>query len=98
MLRALQRQMGTHYDVATTVVRTQISFDPEDHRRARAKAAALGVSLAEYVRRLVARDLESPRAAFDVSSLFNLGNSGGSDVAAHKDAYLGAASAAERDE
>ncbi|HSH61181.1 MAG TPA: hypothetical protein VK988_16385 [Acidimicrobiales bacterium] len=77
------------------VVRTQIAFDPEDHRRARAKAAALGVSLAEYVRRLVARDLESPRPAFDVSSVFNLGDSGRSDVAAHKDTYVGAALTAD---
>ena len=80
------------------VVRTQITLDPEDHRRARAKAAALGVSLAEYVRRLVARDLESPRPAFDVASLFNLDDSGGSDVATHKDVYLGDAAAAEHDE
>ncbi len=80
------------------VVRTQIALDPEDHRRARAKASALGVSLAEYVRRLVARDLESPRPAFDVSSVFNLGDSGGSDVAAHKDAYLGGAVVAENGE
>jgi len=80
------------------VVRTQIALDPEDHRRARAKAAALGVSLAEYVRRLVARDLQSPRPEFDVSSLFNLGDSGASDVASHKDAYLGHAVAAEHGE
>jgi hypothetical protein len=77
------------------MVRTQVSLHAEEHRQARAKAAALGISLAEYVRRLVARDLESPRPAFDISSVFDLGDSGGSDVAAHKDAYVGAAVADE---
>jgi hypothetical protein len=38
-------------------IRTQISMDPALRRRARAKAAALGISLSEYIGRLVARDL-----------------------------------------
>lgn len=36
-------------------VRTRITMDPEVQRRAHAKAAELGISFAEYVRRLVAR-------------------------------------------
>ena len=36
--------------------RTQITMDPELQRRAHAKAADLGLSFAEYVRRLVAHD------------------------------------------
>lgn len=77
------------------VARTQITLPPEDHRRARARAAELGISLAEYVRRLVARDLgdQAPRA--DVRDLFDLGNSGGSDIARFKDEYIGEAVEAE---
>jgi len=69
--------------------RVQISLHPEDYRRAAFRAAELGVSFAEYVRRLVRRDLgESPPPA-DTSALFDLGEAGGSDVASRKDAYLG---------
>jgi hypothetical protein len=76
--------------------RTQISLPEEDHRRARARASDLGVSLAEYIRRLVADDLHSRRAAGPVDALFDLGSSAhGSDVSAHKDAYLGEAAQAD---
>jgi plasmid stability protein len=72
--------------------RTQISLPPEDHRRARARAAELGISLAEYIRRLVARDLHGEREPAPVSALFDLGSSGrGADVSRHKDAYVGEA-------
>ena len=71
--------------------RTQIYLPPEEHRRARRRAAELGVSLAEYVRRLVRQDLGGSGRAADVSSLFALGDSGGSDVARQKDAYIGEA-------
>lgn len=46
------------------------------------------MSFAEYVRGLVARDLEAPPPAYDRSSVFNLGDSGGSDVRRFKDDYL----------
>ncbi len=78
------------------MLRTQISFEPEQHRRARARAAALGVSLAEYVRRLVAADLAGRRGGVDIEAVFDLGDSGGSDVARQKDAYLAEAFEAER--
>lgn len=43
------------------------------------------------------RDLERPAQQSDPSALFALGDSGGSDVGAHKDAYVGEAiSAIER--
>jgi hypothetical protein len=75
------------------MVRTQIALDSEDHRRAKRRAAELNISLAEYVRRAVRHDLgettERPRA--DISEIFGLGSSGGSDIAKHKDRYLGEA-------
>jgi hypothetical protein len=39
------------------MLRAQIALDPEIQRKARLRASNLGVSLAEYVRRLVVRDL-----------------------------------------
>ncbi len=76
--------------------RTQITLPSEQHRQARARAAELAISLAEYVRRLVARDLggDVRRASADV--LFDLGSSAGADVAAHKDDYVGEALKADR--
>lgn len=70
------------------MVRTQISLPAEDHRRAKARAAEHGVSLAEYIRQLVARDLGEPRVKADVTRLFNLGASDYTDVAANHDAHL----------
>lgn len=84
---ALER--SGRYGGAIMMARTQITLDSELHRRARERAAELGISLAEYVRRLVAQDLAPPRARADVSALFNLGSSGGSDIARHKDEYIG---------
>lgn len=71
--------------------RTQITLPSDEHRRARRRAAELGISLAEYLRRLIRSDLESPARRGDVAALFDLGDSGGSDVAREKDSYLGAA-------
>jgi len=68
--------------------RAQIAFDPETQRRARRRASDLGVSLAEYVRRLVARDLATPQRAGNPAAVFDLGTSAGSDIAANKDAML----------
>lgn len=77
------------------IQRTQITLDGADHRRARRRASELGVSLAEYIRRLVRDDLGGDASA-DPSVLFALGDSGGSDVAAHKDKYIGEAVSEER--
>jgi hypothetical protein len=73
--------------------RTQITMDPELQRRAQAKAAELGISFAEYVRRLVAGDLDETRKARpDISILFDLGASGEpTDVARDKDKMIGEA-------
>ncbi len=75
----------------TMMERTQISLDPELHRKARERAAHLGVSLAEYVRRLLARDLASPTRTADPSVVFDLGSSRSSDVARSRDRYVGEA-------
>jgi hypothetical protein len=78
------------------MVRTQIALDSEEHRRAKKRASEQGISLAEFVRRAVRHDLggeQRPKA--DVSEIFGLGGSGGSNVARHKDRYLGEAVEAE---
>jgi hypothetical protein len=78
-----------HHNVGAMMTRTQLSFEREMLRRARARAGELGVSLAEYVRRLVAEDLEESVAVADPAVVFDLGRSGGSDIAKDKDAMLG---------
>jgi hypothetical protein len=83
-------------------IRTQISMDPAMRRRAHAKAAALGISFAEYVRRLVAQDLGDAKARGfaeagieakpDISSIFDLGASTKlTDIARDKDKLIGEA-------
>jgi hypothetical protein len=79
------------YDGAIMMSRTQITLDHEMQRRVRRRASDLGVSLAEYFRRLVARDLARPEAASDVHLIFDLGDSGGSDIARDKDEMIGQA-------
>jgi hypothetical protein len=71
--------------------RTQLSFDPEMQRRVRKRAAELDVSFAEYIRRLVARDLDQPQRTADPSIVFALGNSGKTDIASDKDKLVGEA-------
>ncbi len=78
------------------MTRTQLSFERRMLKRARERAAELGISLAEYVRRLVAEDLGALAGPVDPSVIFDLGSSGSSDIAAHKDAMLGGAFEAER--
>ncbi len=68
--------------------RTQLSFEHEMLRDAHERAEELGISLAEYVRRLVAADLEGEEPPVDRSVVFDLGSSGGSDIARDKDAML----------
>jgi hypothetical protein len=78
------------------MARIQITLPPEDQRRARARAAELGISFAEYVRRLVARDLGEAPGSQDARALFDLGDSDGSDVARDKHRYVGEAVEAAR--
>ena len=73
------------------MTRTQLSFDREMLGEARRRAKELGISLAEYVRRLVAADLEGGEPPADPSAVFNLGRSRVSDIARHKDAMIAGA-------
>ena len=41
--------------------RTQITMDPELQRRAQAKAAELGISFPEYIRRLITQDVDKSK-------------------------------------
>ena len=77
--------------------RAQITMDPDLRRRARARAAELGLSFAEYVRRLVAHDLGESKPKTEISFLFDLGASRGStDIARDKDHMIGEAAWSER--
>lgn len=71
--------------------RTRVTLDPELQRRAQSKAAELGISFAEYIRRLVAGDLgETKKSKPDISILFDLGASREpTDVARDKDKLIG---------
>ena len=61
-------------------------------RRAHAKAAELGISFAEYVRRVIAQDLGEAKPRADISMIFDLGASKEpTDIARDKDKLLGEA-------
>lgn len=79
------------------MVRTHIALESELQRRARQRASEIGVSMAEYVRQLVARDLARPEAAADVNRIFDLGSSGGSNIAVEKDLVIAEAFKSLRD-
>ena len=78
------------------VVRTQVTLDADAHRRAKRRASQLGISFAEYMRRLVAEDLTEPAPRADPGEIFGLFDSGGADVARDKDAYVAEAVVSER--
>jgi hypothetical protein len=74
--------------------RTQITLDPEMQCLAQAKAAELGISFAEYVRRLLADDLGPPKPErkADISIIFDLVDEGPpTDIARDKDKMIGEA-------
>ena len=62
-------------------MRTQIALESEQHALVKRKAADLGISMAEYIRRLVERDLQQTGASTGISAIFGIGDSGGSDIA-----------------
>jgi len=87
------------YDGTIMMARTQITLEPEQQRRARQRASDLGISLAEYLRRLVTRDLDRPPVLGDVALVFDLGRSGSSAMAQDQGAGIAEAfhSAAKND-
>jgi hypothetical protein len=78
------------------MARSQITVDREMLRQARARASELGISFAEYLRRLMSKDLNRTEKSVGPSIIFGLGNSGGSDIARDKDRFLGEAWAGRR--
>ncbi len=62
-------------------MRTQIALEPEQHARVKQKAASLGITMAEYIRRLVDQDLTSVAPRATPSAIIGIGRSGGSDIA-----------------
>lgn len=72
-------------------MRTQIALEPEQHAGVKRKAAELGISMAEYIRQLIERDLAAPETQADISAIFGLGDSGGSDIAAEGKSAVGEA-------
>jgi hypothetical protein len=74
------------------MTRSQITLDPDLQRRARSRAAELGISFAEYVRRAVARELGEPQEKTDISVIFNLVRDGPvTNIARDKDKMIGEA-------
>ena len=72
--------------------RTQVTLDRETQRRAHAKAAELGISFAEYIRRLVADDLGEPQQKADISIIFDLVDEGPpTNIARDKHTMIGEA-------
>ena len=70
------------------IQRTQITLDQTLDQRAKERARQLGVSFAEYIRRLISEDLGESKQNIPLVDLIGLGDSGGSDVAAHEEVYL----------
>ena len=62
-----------------------------EQKRAKRRADELGISFAEYIRRLVSQDLGKQAVNGDITAIFNLGSSGKSDISQFKDEYVGEA-------
>lgn len=62
-------------------MRTQIALDSEQHARVKQKAASLGITMAEYIRRLVDNDLAGVEPQASPAAIIGIGRSGGSDIA-----------------
>lgn len=76
---------------AIMMARAFFALDTETQRLARLRAKDLGVSPAEYLRRLVARGLTRPETAANIDLVFGLGSSADSDIANQKDPIIGKA-------
>lgn len=67
-------------------MRAPIDLGAELHEPAKRKAGDLGISTAEYIRGLVEQDLAQPGSNPDVSAIFGIGDSVGSDIAVDRKA------------
>ena len=68
----------------------QITVDPDVAHRARERARARGLSFAEYVRRLIDKDLGELEASADPRIIFDLVSVGErTDIARNKDRLIG---------
>ncbi|MCY3805610.1 MAG: ribbon-helix-helix protein, CopG family [bacterium] len=65
-------------------MRTQIALNAEQHALLKHKAAELGISMAEYIRRLADRDLRQAGPRADISEIFGIGDSGGGAIAVNR--------------
>ena len=74
--------------------RMQITIDPELRSRAARKAERQGISIAEYVRRAIAKDLGAIPEPPPVSAIFDLGRTD-SNIARDKDRMIAEAFEAE---
>jgi hypothetical protein len=75
-------------------VRNEITLDEETQRRVEARAAELGISFDDYVRRAIVGHLGPPRPEkrVDVSALFDLVTDGSrTNIARDKDKMIGEA-------
>ncbi len=69
-------------------MRTMIVLTDNQHALAKRKATHQGISLSEYIRRLIDRDLEEAAPAQSITALFGLFDDGGSNIAAGKQAMI----------
>ena len=69
-------------------MRTMIVLPDHHHAEAQRKAAREGISLSEYICRLVERDLDASSPVSDPSVIFGLFDSGGSRIADGKQAMI----------
>ncbi len=72
-------------------MRTMIILNDNQHALAKRKAAQQGISLSEYIRRLVDRDLEEDASAQSITALFGLFDDGGSNIRKNKHQMIGEA-------
>lgn len=77
-------------------MRTQIALEPQQHAMAKQKAATMGISMAEYIRRLVDRDLDPVETVADPAAIIGIGRSGDSDIATEGKRAAVAAAVAEQ--
>ncbi len=72
-------------------MRTMIVLTDNQHALAKRRAAQQGISLSEYIRRLVDRDLEEDAPEWDPSVIFGLIDDGGSNIRDNKHQMIGEA-------